>query len=258
MLFTRRQFLYSSFATSALSLAPLAFASQSVGNATIRTLSDGYLTLPKSFLFSSMPLEPLDKISDEFGLSGDIIEPECNLALLEQDDKKILFDVGSGPNFMPSAGAILDSLEAIDLTPDDITHIVFTHAHPDHLWGLLDDFDDLIFPEAQYFIGQKEWDYWWNPETVNSIGQERAAFAVGAKRRLEALEDNITFINGGDEILSGIHALDTSGHTPGHLHLRSKMAQTLPSLWAMLLAIIMLRCVTPIGRAVPTRLLTTP
>lgn len=54
-------------------------------------------------------------------------------------------------------------------------HVVFTHCHPDHLWGVLDDFDDVLFPEAVFLMGQGEWDYWYDPDTAASIGSSRAA-----------------------------------------------------------------------------------
>ena len=78
--------------------------------------------------------------------------------------------------------------------------MVFTHAHPDHIWGLLDEFDDPLFTEATYMMGRDEWDYWWNPETVNTIGEARAAFAVGAKRRMEAIEDAVELFDADQEI----------------------------------------------------------
>ena len=66
-------------------------------------------------------------------------------------------------------------------------------------------------------MGRKEWDYWWNPETVDTIEESRKTMAVGAKRRMEALEDAITFFDDGEEILPGIAARASYGHTPGHM-----------------------------------------
>jgi glyoxylase-like metal-dependent hydrolase (beta-lactamase superfamily II) len=66
-------------------------------------------------------------------------------------------------------------------------------------------------------MGRAEWDYWWNPETVNTIGEARAAFAVGAKRRMQMIENQVQLIDGGQEVLPGIAAVATHGHTPGHL-----------------------------------------
>ena len=52
---------------------------------------------------------------------------------------------------------------------------------------------------------------------MESIGEARAAFAAGAQRRLEALGDAITLFDDGAEILPGVAARMTPGHTPGHM-----------------------------------------
>lgn len=192
-------------------------AATALGSGRLSTVSDGYLTLPGNFLFDPMPKDELAPLLIEFGLSQERLEPECNLALYQEGDMNVLFDVGSGPDFMPSTGFVYDALEDIDLSPEDITHIVFTHAHPDHIWGLLDEFDDPLFPEARYMMGRVEWEYWWDPDTVNSIGDARAAFAVGARRRMEIIEEQVELFDDGQEILPGIAAIASYGHTPGHM-----------------------------------------
>ncbi|WP_299690566.1 MBL fold metallo-hydrolase [uncultured Tateyamaria sp.] len=216
--FSRRSFLArgGAFSAAATALAPRVLQA-SVGSGTLTTVSDGSLLLPGSFIFEPMPAGELQPILTEFGLSWDRLTPECNLALYQDGDRTVLFDVGSGPDFMPSAGTIVDSLAAVGLAPEDITHVVFTHAHPDHIWGLLDDFDEPLFYEATYMMGRAEWDYWWDPDTVNTIGEARAAFAVGAKRRMEAIADSVVLFEDGQEVLPGIAAVSTPGHTPGHM-----------------------------------------
>lgn len=215
---SRRRFLKSAAAVPVLGAMPrFAKAELALGAATLTTVSDGNLVLPGSFIFDPMPKDELAPILADYGLSQDRLTPECNLALYRDGTHTVLFDVGSGPDFMPSAGTIVDSLDAIGLTPEDITHVVFTHAHPDHIWGLLDDFDEPLFYEARYMMGRAEWDYWWNPNTVDEIGEARAAFAVGARRRMEAIEDAVELFDDGQEILPGIAAISTPGHTPGHM-----------------------------------------
>lgn len=198
-------------------LPKMAMAQLSLGSSTLTTVSDGSLTLPGNFIFEPMPKNELAPILTEFNLSSELLTPECNLALYRDGTNTVLFDVGSGPDFMPTAGSVVESLDALGLAPEDITHVVFTHAHPDHIWGLLDEFDDPLFYDATYMMGREEWDYWWNPETVNTIGDARAAFAVGAKRRMEAIEDAVELFDDGDEILPGIAAVSAPGHTPGHM-----------------------------------------
>jgi glyoxylase-like metal-dependent hydrolase (beta-lactamase superfamily II) len=214
----RRTFLKRAAALPATALLPcISHASTQLGGATLTTVSDGYLILPAGFIFDPMPKEQLSAIIQAYGLDSESLQPECNLALYRDGVNTVLFDVGSGPDFMPSAGRIVESLDALGLAPEDVTHVVFTHAHPDHIWGLLDDFDEPLFYNATCMMGRVEWDYWWNPETVDTIGDARAAFAVGAKRRMEAIEDSVVLFDDGDEVIPGIQAIATPGHTPGHM-----------------------------------------
>lgn len=218
MRISRRKILHAMAAVPLAGVLPtLTRADVSLGSAEVTTVSDGNLMLPGSFIFDPMPKDELAAVLAEYGISSETLEPECNLTLYRDGKNTVLFDVGSGHDFMPSAGTVLDSLAAAGLAPEDITHVVFTHAHPDHIWGLLDDFDDLVFPEASYLMGRTEWDYWWNPETVNEIGDARAAFAVGARRRMEAIEDSVNLFDADQEILPGIASFSTPGHTPGHM-----------------------------------------
>ncbi|MFT6119845.1 MAG: glyoxylase-like metal-dependent hydrolase (beta-lactamase superfamily II) [Yoonia sp.] len=194
----------------------IAMAQMTVGAKTIHSLSDGFISLPTELVFGPAPKVEADTFIQTHDLT-DRLSPPCNVTLLQDGDRNILFDLGAGSEFQSTAGFLLDALDGIDLSPDDITDVVFTHAHPDHIWGLVDDFDDLTFPNAAYMIGQTEWDYWTDPNTVDTIGAERTTFAVGAARRLDRIKDMVTFVKDGMEILPGVAARATFGHTPGHL-----------------------------------------
>jgi len=222
MTIDRRTILKRGAALTAASFAVLADvpvwakAGLQLGSKTIDVVSDGRLTLPGRFVFADMPEGELQSILEKYGVPKDQVMPDCNLTLVRDGDRTILFDVGAGPNFMPSAGKLSEALETLDVDPTDITDMVFTHAHPDHLWGVLDDFDEPLFPEARHLIGQAEWEYWMDPATVDTIGEARQAFAAGAMRNLKAIEDMAIFFKPGDEVLPGIEAHATYGHTPGH------------------------------------------
>lgn len=217
---TRRRILACAAAALALPLAPQrlwAGASLSLGEMRIDTLSDGTLTLPGDFILGGMPQAEMQEIVTKYGLPTDVLTPPCNVTLMRDGTKTVLFDVGSGPDFQPSAGKLMQAFEALGLTLEEVTHVVFTHAHPDHIWGLLDEFDEPVFPNAELLIGQAEFDYWTNPETVTTIGAARTTFAVGAARRLDAVADKMRFLRDGEEVLPGVAARLTAGHSPGHM-----------------------------------------
>ncbi|MGR3627716.1 MAG: MBL fold metallo-hydrolase, partial [Sulfitobacter sp.] len=215
-----RRTVLAGMGAAALAHGPLrafALTSAQIGGYELVSVSDGNLLLPRSFFFEGLPQEELAQVLAPFDLPQDQLAPPCNLTLLRNDDRVILFDAGAGPAFMPSAGSLSESLDAAGVAPEAVTDVVFTHGHPDHLWGVLDDFDDLVFPNARYHMGQVEWDYWRDPATVDTIGAARAAFAVGAARRLAAIEDRVAHFSDGDEVLPGIMAQASFGHTPGHM-----------------------------------------
>jgi glyoxylase-like metal-dependent hydrolase (beta-lactamase superfamily II) len=217
---TRRRLLTTATAALALPLAPRrlwAGTSLTFGTMQIDSLSDGSLVLPGDFILGGMPQDEMAAIVAKYGLPTDTLTPPINVTLLRDGTNTVLFDVGSGPDFQPTAGKLAEAMAALDLSPEDVTHVVFTHAHPDHLWGLLDEFDEPVFVNAQHLIGQAEFDYWIDPATVDSIGEARTTFAVGAARRLEAMADSLQIVSDGQEILPGVAARLTPGHTPGHM-----------------------------------------
>ena len=223
---SRRQILKSSAAASlSLALPRNVWAQNAIiaGETRLDTLSDGNLVLPKSFALGEMPPEGADEILAEYGITGDVLTPDCNVTLLRTADRTVLFDVGAGQEFMPSAGKLLDAFDTLGLDPFDVTDVVFTHAHPDHIWGVLDDFGDLMFPDAAYHIGRAEWDYWTDPNTVSTIDEGRVTFAVGAKNRLALLEEQISLFEDDQEILPGVLSRLTAGHTPGHMSFEVQM-----------------------------------
>lgn len=210
---TRRAFAFGSVAFGAFA----AKASIKLGGMQIDIVSDGSLVLPADFIMGANPPAEITAILAAHGAIGGALTPPCNLTLLRHQGRVVLFDVGSGPDFQPSAGRLPDTLDAMGLAPEDITHLVLTHGHPDHLWGLLDDFDDPYLPNAEILMGRAEFDYWMDPATMDSIGTARQSFAAGAQRRLEAVADRVTFFEDGAEILPGVAARGTFGHTPGHM-----------------------------------------
>lgn len=217
MKLTRRRTIQGAAALGAGVLLPrFSVAEIPAGPGTVTTVSDGHLVIPGGY-GDALPEDELAAILDAFGADAEVREPPCNLTLYRDGTNAVLFDAGSGSSFMPTAGKLLDSLDAIGVAPDEITHLVITHGHPDHVWGLLDDFDEPAFPEASHLIGGTEWDYWMDTALVDAVAPELQSFVVGAQRRLGALADRMERFDDGDTVAPGVSAVLTPGHTPGHM-----------------------------------------
>jgi glyoxylase-like metal-dependent hydrolase (beta-lactamase superfamily II) len=186
----------------------------------VTTLLDGGFTLPPAALARGRDPAEVAAALAAAGLPADRAETVLNVVLLRNGRDTVLVDCGAGPNFVPGTGKLGVALEAAGVAPDAVTHVVFTHGHPDHLWGALDDFDTPAFPNAVWHMPAAERDYWLDPATLASLPEDRQSFAAGAMRVLRKLEPVLKTFRPGDEPVAGIAALAAPGHTPGHVAFR--------------------------------------
>ncbi len=192
-------------------------ASLTVGDMTIKILSDGHMLLPASMLVPTAPKDKRAAALQQAGYSGKTIKRAVNVTLVKTPKDLILIDVGAGPAFMSTTGRLGEALDEAEIDAESITKVIYTHAHPDHLWGTVNDFDELSFPNAEYFISGTEFDWWMAEDVLKKLPTDRKSFGLGAQSRLQAIKDRVKRIKPGDEVVTGIRAVDTSGHTPGHL-----------------------------------------
>ena len=189
-----------------------------LGGFEITIFSDGHMTVPTHLLASNVDMTVLSSWLAQIGQSGATVSPAANVTLVRTAGELVMYvDVGGGARFMPTLGKLIENMQAAGLDPKSVTRIVITHAHPDHLWGVLDDFDDLAFPNATYVIPELEWNFWMADDVASRIPEDRLNFVPGAQRSLKRIADRLQTIKAGQDIMTGIRAIDTSGHTPGHV-----------------------------------------
>lgn len=190
------------------------------GEMTVTIVSDGHLEIPSAGVAANVDEAEVKAFLRAHFLSEDTNYAHTNHVLIETGDRMVLVDVGSGERFMPTAGKLVANLDAAGIAPEDVTDVALTHAHPDHVWGLLDEFEDgPRFPEAAHTIGAAEFDWWMADGRVDMLPDDLKPFAVGARKSFEPMADQIAMATDGQEIAPGIRMIATPGHTPGHMSL---------------------------------------
>ena len=218
----RRELLAASAASlvtrtlPAFAASPFAFEH---GTFEVSVVSDGHLVLPTSFLAPEAPSAEREALLKATGQTGEQYNSPTNVTLIRTDRDLILIDMGSGDRFMPTAGKLWDNLKTANIDKAKINKVIFTHGHPDHLWGTVDELDDLMMPEAMFFVAGAEWDFWHGDNAARGLPPERAGFVTGARRNYAAIKDKVKMVKAGDEIVAGLHIVDTPGHTQGHVSL---------------------------------------
>jgi glyoxylase-like metal-dependent hydrolase (beta-lactamase superfamily II) len=182
-----------------------------VGTIELIVLSDGALNVPLSFMLPETPVAEAEQ------LIGGAAPIATNPVVVKTGNELVLIDAGAGSNFQPSAGKLGDHLAAAGIEAAQITKIVFTHAHADHLWGAIDEFDEERFPNATYIISNPEWDFWTKPDTIASVPDWLKPMAQAAARILKRIEPKVERREPGESVAAGLTYMDTIGHTPGHM-----------------------------------------
>jgi glyoxylase-like metal-dependent hydrolase (beta-lactamase superfamily II) len=200
----------------ALAATPYAFRH---GVFDVAVVSDGHLVLPTSSLAPNAPPTEREMLLRAAGQTGDRYNSPTNITLIRTGSDLILIDMGSGDRFMPTAGRLWDNLKAAGIDKSKITKVIFTHGHPDHLWGTVDELDELVIPDATFYVASAEWDFWTGDNATRGLPSERAGFVTGARRNYTAIKDKVKMVKAGDEIVSGLRLINTAGHTQGHVSL---------------------------------------
>jgi glyoxylase-like metal-dependent hydrolase (beta-lactamase superfamily II) len=197
----RRKFLAAAAGFIAAGLMPksvLALAgpySFKQGTVDVTVVSDGHLVLPTGVFAPNAPPEAVKALFAAAGVTGNEVQAPANVTLIKSGADLILFDNGSGAEFQPTAGKLIENLKLAEIDPAAITKVVFTHAHPDHIWATVGAGKDIL----------------------TQMPKEMHPFVLGAQKHLNGVKDRVTMVKPGDDIVSGIRVLDTAGHTPGHV-----------------------------------------
>ena len=191
-----------------------------IGAIEATAISDGPLLLgpPEADVFTGVSKDDFTKALSDNYLPTDNVALEQNALVINTGDKLVLFDSGLGSEkmFGPYSGRLITNLKAAGIEPNDIDAVVLTHAHSDHCWGLVGESGGRNFPNAQIHMTQADFDFW-TDETNGRSNDVLKLQVEGARKRLLPNRERIVFVKDGQELLPGLQAIATPGHTVGHL-----------------------------------------
>src|SRR5258705_3674250 len=132
---------------------PAYFYGFGLGNAEVTVVSDGPLPLgPPKGTFIGVPDDEVKKMLSANFLSPENMVLEQNSPIVNMGDKLVLFDTGMGTSkaFGPTTGRQQKSMAEAGIKPEDIDAVVCSHAHIDHIGGIVGADDKPAFPNAPY------------------------------------------------------------------------------------------------------------
>ncbi|MGH2403524.1 MAG: MBL fold metallo-hydrolase [bacterium] len=201
-------------------------SSRRIGDATVTLIAEGSCLWAPRFAVSedarraAMPdADPDGRIPIAFttahlsiGGASIVIDPGL-------DDPGSSWDrafAGRWPGYTRTAG-LAAALQALRIHPEDVTHVLITHAHDDHFAGVVVERSrgqEARFPRARHFIGRADWED--NPKRGDPATDLEGR--LGAIARLGLLD----VVDGEREVVPGVSMFHSPGETPGHYAVRVK------------------------------------
>lgn len=188
-----------------------------LGDFEVIALHEGEFTRPLDASFvRNAPLEAVQKtLADNF-LPTDKLTISFTAVLVNTGSKLVLIDTGFNDNGAPTNGRVVAAMKAAGIEPSMIDVVALSHFHGDHLQGLRNKAGQLVYPNAQVMVPEQEFAFWMNDERMAAAPDAMKGAFQGVRRVLAPIAKDVKQFKWGDEIVTGITAVDASGHTPGH------------------------------------------
>lgn len=184
-----------------------------IGEYLVTALVDGVVDTPFELLAEIKPEEAEDMVA----ASGRPRSSAMTLSayLIESSTRKILIDGGAG-GVNGWGGRLHAALGVAGVNPQDIQHVLLTHAHPDHVGGLIDpSLQAASFPNAELILHEEESRFWSDDGNLSRAPEPVQPFFHLARSVFAAYGNRLVAVASGD-VMSGISLVHLPGHTPGH------------------------------------------
>lgn len=204
-----------------------------VGSMEVTVVTDGARTFPlaDSFVTNAKKDEVNGALQAAY-MDKDKMTIVFNPVVVNTGTKLVVIDTGNGPGaFEQTKGAVgqfQSNLAAAGIDPKAVDAVVISHFHGDHINGLLTADGKPIYANAEILVPEGEWKFWMDDGNVSKASNPTVEGNFKNVRRVfGALGNKVTQYQAGKEVIPGITAVATPGHTPGHVsHLLSSGSQS--------------------------------
>ncbi len=184
-----------------------------IGDIECTAISDGLFHYEAHLMFANPTKDELNSILAQYRLDPESVPSPYTCLAVRSGNEWILIDTGIGP-ISPDLGKLLPRLHEAEIDPADISTVIITHGHPDHIGGNTDEDGNVNFPNARFVMWKNEWDFWTSETELAKLPD---LFSDIARKNLPPIKDRVELLERESEIHPGIHVISAAGHTPGHI-----------------------------------------
>jgi len=194
-----------------------------IGDLEAWSISDGFMEFKKGLgmMYPENERPAMKSVLEDNYEPTNILPLYVNVLVIRSDKEVIIFDAGFGIVKHEDRGWFMEGLAAIGIKPSEVTAAFLSHAHGDHIAGLVSPEGKAMFPNAAIHVTPEEFSFWRQKEHDFSKSKRNPkaipSMIKRAQERFEILAPFVETTPVGSELFGGLVTVENGfGHTPGH------------------------------------------
>ena len=195
-----------------------------LGAFEITAVTDGSATFPLADGFvKNVSKDEVNKALEAANLAKDQMTIVFTPIVVNTGTKLVVVDTGYGPAMLEKSGGkngqFHSNLVAAGIDRGAVDAVIISHFHGDHINGLVTADGKPSFANAEILVPAPEWKFWMDDGNMTRAPDAAKPAFQNARRVFDALGNKVTQYEPGKDVVPGIQAVATHGHTPGHVSL---------------------------------------
>ena len=188
-----------------------------VGDFEVTALNEGVVrnATPANMAVNKTLPDVQKALGDAF-LPTDHVINQFNTIVVNTGRNLVLIDSGFGDNGPPTGNNLLSNMSAAGIDPKNIDTILVSHFHGDHISGIRAKGGAANFPNAEIMVPSGEWQFWNDASNQAKVIDNFKPGFANVKRVFDPVAKDVKQFEHGKELVAGITAVDSRGHSPGH------------------------------------------